>query len=257
MREALRSRRTGLLIASLVGAALLWPDSAAAQNHSVAMPALSHRVLPKEFGVADETRTVISATAFYPGGDINYGTLPGLARYCYFCSTVYGEFYATLSLPAGAVIDYIGLNSARRHRRRLWCRALAARPIFRRALCSPAFRSRRTTGTRISPARLGSRSRITSTRSYVLNVEQATNPNRQYFGWVEIWWHRTVGPPPATASFSDVPTSHPFFQFVEALRASGITGGCGDGTIYCPDSPLTRGQMAVFLAKALGLHWPN
>ncbi len=48
---------------------------------------------------------------------------------------------------------------------------------------------------------------------------------------------------------------HPFFQFIEALYASGITAGCGGGN-YCPDSPLTRGQMAVFLAKALGLQWP-
>ena len=58
--------------------------------------------------------------------------------------------------------------------------------------------------------------------------------------------------PPAT--FADVDTAHPFFQFVEALAASGITGGCGDGN-FCPDAPLTRGQMAVFLSTALGLHF--
>jgi hypothetical protein len=52
-----------------------------------------------------------------------------------------------------------------------------------------------------------------------------------------------------------VPTNHPFFQFVEALAASGITAGCGNGN-FCPDAPLTRGQIAVFLSKALGLHWP-
>ncbi len=65
-----------------------------------------------------------------------------------------------------------------------------------------------------------------------------------------------MSPAPATASFTDVPTSHPFFPFVEALTASGITAGCGGGN-YCPDDPLTRGQMAVFLSTALGLHWPN
>jgi hypothetical protein len=64
-----------------------------------------------------------------------------------------------------------------------------------------------------------------------------------------------VSPAPPTATFGDVPTSHPFYQFIEALAASGITGGCGEGN-YCPDQPLTRGQMAVFLAKALGLEWP-
>jgi hypothetical protein len=51
-----------------------------------------------------------------------------------------------------------------------------------------------------------------------------------------------------------VPTSHPLFQFIEALVASGTTAGCGGGN-YCPNAPLTRGQMAVFLAKALGLQW--
>jgi hypothetical protein len=51
-----------------------------------------------------------------------------------------------------------------------------------------------------------------------------------------------------------VPTTHPFFQFIEALHASGITGGCqASPPLYCPDDPVTRGQVAAFLAKALGL----
>ena len=70
-----------------------------------------------------------------------------------------------------------------------------------------------------------------------------------------ILFRRQISPAPGTATFGDVPTGHPFFQFVEALAASGITAGCGSSN-YCPDAPLTRGQMAVFLAKALGLHWP-
>ena len=62
---------------------------------------------------------------------------------------------------------------------------------------------------------------------------------------------------PGAATFpNDVPTGHPFFKYVEALAAAGMTGGCGSGS-YCPDSPMTRGQMAVLLGKALGLHWPN
>ena len=73
-------------------------------------------------------------------------------------------------------------------------------------------------------------------------------------GPVTIHWHRQVSPAPAVARFNDVPSSDPAFQFIEALAASGITVGCG-GPNYCPDSPLTRRQMAVFLAKALGLHW--
>jgi hypothetical protein len=75
------------------------------------------------------------------------------------------------------------------------------------------------------------------------------------FKGVSVWWHREVSPPPGSTTFNDVPTSHPQFQFIEALAESGITAGCGGGN-YCPNSPLTRGQMAVFLAKALGLYTP-
>jgi S-layer homology domain len=46
------------------------------------------------------------------------------------------------------------------------------------------------------------------------------------------------------------------FQYIEALAAAGITGGCGGGN-FCPDSPLTRRQLAILLAKALGLNFPN
>ena len=69
-------------------------------------------------------------------------------------------------------------------------------------------------------------------------------------------WHRSVSPAPGVATFADVPTNSGLFPFVEALVAAGITGGCGGGN-YCPNMPVTRGQMAVFLSAALGLHWPN
>jgi hypothetical protein len=72
-----------------------------------------------------------------------------------------------------------------------------------------------------------------------------------------IGYKLQVSPAPAVASFPvDVPTSHPFFRFVEALAAAGITGGTGPGR-FSPDSPVTRGQMAAFLSVALGLHFPN
>ena len=73
---------------------------------------------------------------------------------------------------------------------------------------------------------------------------------------VRLSWKRQVSSPPAQATFNDVPVNDTAFQYIEALVDSGITAGCGGGN-YCPDAPLTRRQMAVFLAKALGLHWPS
>jgi len=77
----------------------------------------------------------------------------------------------------------------------------------------------------------------------------------QAIAGVILYYRLQVSPAPPTSDFGDVPTSSPQFQFIEALYASGITAGCGNGD-FCPNSPLTRGQMAVFLAKALGLQWP-
>src|SRR5438445_9590336 len=48
------------------------------------------------------------------------------------------------------------------------------------------------------------------------------------------------------ADFLDVPASHAFHAFVEKIFRHGITAGCGGGN-YCPDAPVTRAQMAVFL----------
>ena len=39
---------------------------------------------------------------------------------------------------------------------------------------------------------------------------------------------------------------------INALRRAGITRGC-DTALYCPDRPVTRAQMATFLARALNL----
>jgi hypothetical protein len=50
-------------------------------------------------------------------------------------------------------------------------------------------------------------------------------------------------------SFADAPTSHQFYGFIENVFHNGITAGCGVGT-YCPDSPVTRAQMSVFLLKS-------
>ncbi|WP_456375151.1 S-layer homology domain-containing protein [Thiolapillus sp.] len=81
----------------------------------------------------------------------------------------------------------------------------------------------------------------------------ASTSDIRFFG-AAVGWTRTISPAPATASFNDVPTGHWAFQAIEALANSGITSGC-DANNFCPDANLTRAQMAVFLSKALGLHW--
>ena len=61
--------------------------------------------------------------------------------------------------------------------------------------------------------------------------------------------------PPAvggSTGFTDVPPTYWAAAWIKQLAAEGITGGCGTGT-YCPESPVTRGQMAVFLVRTFSL----
>jgi hypothetical protein len=91
---------------------------------------------------------------------------------------------------------------------------------------------------------------------YVMIAANSAFDGSTTIGAIRIRYQLQVSPAPGTATFNDVPTSDRAFQFIEALVASGITVGCGSGN-YCPDAPLTRRQMAVFMSKALGLHWPD
>ncbi|HEX2223115.1 MAG TPA: S-layer homology domain-containing protein [Thermoanaerobaculia bacterium] len=64
-----------------------------------------------------------------------------------------------------------------------------------------------------------------------------------------------TAPACTSPTFSDVPCSSPFAPWVEELVDRGITAGCNPGQ-YCPTSPVTRAQMAVFLSSNFALAVP-
>jgi hypothetical protein len=59
--------------------------------------------------------------------------------------------------------------------------------------------------------------------------------------------------------FQDVPASHPFFSQIEAVAVAGITRGCQaddpatlqNEALFCYGNPVTRGQTAAFIIRAL------
>jgi hypothetical protein len=60
-------------------------------------------------------------------------------------------------------------------------------------------------------------------------------------------------PPPCVAGseqFADVPASSPFCRWIEELANRGVVSGCGSGN-YCPQNPVTREQMAIFVLLTL------
>ncbi|MGH9886728.1 MAG: S-layer homology domain-containing protein, partial [bacterium] len=58
-------------------------------------------------------------------------------------------------------------------------------------------------------------------------------------------------PPDPIGIFQDVPTTSGYARWIERLYTEGITGGCATNPRrFCPDDPVTREQIAVFLLLA-------
>jgi S-layer homology domain len=157
---------------------------------------------------------------------------------------------APVNLPAGAVLDHMELegcdNSADSDlsAAMVWCSPCAEDDVL---FTSGTPGCHRFTSL---PIQIGI---LNGELTYLVKVCTPGGSDTQ-FSAVRLYYQLEVSPAPGTATFLDVPTDNPYFQFVEALAASGITAGCGGGN-FCPDNPVTRGQMAVFLSKALGLYW--
>jgi hypothetical protein len=243
-------------------AALLLASAASALRRPASAPLVTSRVDPDAFGLRDETTTPITAASFTAitaaGKGLDIGTpvdLRTFSRFCNDCSEDGVQYFATLDLPAGALIDFLGINTASDVDETFILELFERNPQGHVAgLVGFSVPAHGLDTDFDGPLNIPIPNN--SDHQFVILVEQQASPNPQFFGGVEVRWHRTVSAAPEAATFGDVPTSHPFYQFVEALAASGISGGCGGGN-FCPDAPVTRGQMAVFLAKALGLHFPN
>ena len=84
-------------------------------------------------------------------------------------------------------------------------------------------------------------------------------PRQELPRWVmAVWLVRAVeeeAPPPVESSrFADVESDLWWARYVERLAELGITRGCAVSPArFCPDQPVTRGQMASFLTRAFDL----
>jgi hypothetical protein len=66
----------------------------------------------------------------------------------------------------------------------------------------------------------------------------------------------TASPTPmCSVQYSDVPTSNPFYSFIECLSCKGVISGYGDGT-FRPNDLLTRGQLSKIVSQAAGFNEP-
>jgi hypothetical protein len=61
-----------------------------------------------------------------------------------------------------------------------------------------------------------------------------------------------IAPPTGGQHFSDVPSAHPYYAFVEGLAQAGLAEPCpGQPGNFCPDAPVSRGDGAAMLSRLL------
>jgi S-layer homology domain len=260
----MNARRTDLVLGIVVLATILLPAPGVGQllntllgRADVVGPAPSQGT--PMFGTGSESVLVIGADSF----ELTLGSenLPNGDNTGRTCAVGGGAdlacvYIATVSLSSGALVTGIDLEACDGDAVAQFGFALAqfSVPVQNGTFVSPLFASGATPGCAVFPVAMSRTVNNTAEKLvFAVNVQPGTNLG---FTTARVHYKLQVSPAPATATFGDVPTNHPFFQFIEALAASGITGGCGGGN-FCPDNPVTRGQMAVFLSKALGLQFPN
>jgi len=223
---------------------------------------------PKTYGTASESVLVIAGNDVNPPTNtVTYNTRvsgsTGIGIFQTYVCSACPTWWKGVQVPSGAVITRITVDACDTSATGglVFGMAAGAAPAGAQAFVTPPGY----TGNAPTPGCAF----FSVTPLATLNVANGMSQYWAFVAWlgdfsgavrlqgIRVYYMLQVSAAPATATFpTDVPTSHPFFQYIEALAASGITAGCGAGT-YCPDQPLTRGQMAVFLSKALGLHFPN
>lgn len=216
------------------------------------------QIVPKTYGTTAISYQRVSSGQFTPSestttyNDLSFGTF-AFSRYP---TAGTGYFVSSPTLPSGALVSAVEYA---------WCDTNPGSQTYRvdstdvhgqnaeeliQAQNSGAPGCGTTVLTLPAPFTVDNR-----TNQLILLVNILTFDGSKSFSGAIVHYQLQVSPAPAVATFNDVPTSDLGFQYIEALAASGITGGCGGGD-FCPDNPVTRRQMAIFISKALGLQWP-
>ena len=213
--------------------------------------------IPEEFGTQYVVTSVFAGALTQEDSAFALKTNPNGYRYLGSGSA---HMLGSVSVPSGVIIDFIGMNSCdvpgNSFTLFLFDATTGSNSSLVGAILSTAspacgFDSTAAPIGHLYPSNAGHHLEI-----WIYQADSAPTNGTAGVQSIEVWWRRQVSPAPPSPTFADVPASDFGYQYIEALAASGITGGCGGGK-YCPDASVTRRQMAIFFSKALGLHWPD
>jgi putative Ig domain-containing protein/matrixin/Ig-like domain-containing protein/S-layer family protein len=93
--------------------------------------------------------------------------------------------------------------------------------------------------------------------SFTFNVNAPTVTNSYNFQWRMIhegsasFGAMSTNVSVSVQRYSDVLPSNPYYAYIEKIAQLTITNGCAAGK-YCPNDPVPRDQMAVFIERVIG-----
>lgn len=229
---------------------------------SPAWPRQDVRVLTGAYGTASRSSTTISSAAFHPLSSAEgFEPVAVISRSATGPGSEAIRFQAPLALPDGVAIERFTLSA---------CDASATAEVTAQIL-SYQIASFGTTvsavrGTGVAGTPDCSTFSLTldpamtvdnAGSSYVVEITDGDRADTTSFRSVRVEWRRQVRPADAGAEFTDVPLSDTRRRYVEAATVAGVMKPCAGATRFCPDDPVTRGQLGIILARALGLHFPD
>ena len=203
--------------------------------------------------------------AVYRIGAAEFTPFDSATTYGSYSNVVYstvqnGVFHASAHIPTGALLTYFVLDycdNVNGSTVIAWLRSTAHNDYADGTLVSTLVSTTQVACTSAYED-LTAKAYTVNQNKYDLLVEVETKGGNlaSSFSGVSIYYQLQVSPPPVSPTFADVPANHPFYKFIEALASSGITKGCGAGPlVFCPNQPITRGEVATWLARGLGLDW--
>ena len=214
------------------------------------------------WGTKDRILTHVGFMDFLPGDPtIGYATTSSsdAAGFGIHSTSGGGPLYATVRVPSGALLTYLELDfydtnaTAAVYLNLFDCSYRGVDCHLIDFVVSPGSGGGGLESVDLTPHAY---TMDNNSRELVLVAQTTGNDATTVLNGAYVGYKLQISPAPATATFADVPTNYIYFRAIEALAASGITGGCGGGN-FCPNQNVTRGEIAAFLARALGLHFPN
>jgi hypothetical protein len=234
------------------------------RNQDPSIPKHGPRQDSPEWGGPRTQYSRVSATQFVSdvaSDDLTSSWNPGFAGYDYqrfFFSSGFNHLVSSPTLPGGARVTYIEFDACDNNAMDQHARLDVYGCDYHGACDGTPIATITSVSDVQNPCGFwtaGADYRVLNLYNQVLlDVTFGATDGSNTFAGVILGYVLDVAPAPPAATFGDVPTDHPFFQFIEALAASQVTGGCQAAPpLYCPNNPVTRGQMAVFLSKLTGL----